>query len=189
MMCWRAAAARPVGHLMVCHGRVSPQGVADGVRRGVIMASAVGRVGRHGKYTLPCLTNPWQAPETSNIGGILRFLASAAPRDRSRSDASVAYCGQRHLPYGTPFYSRDMHRLTGPTFTALLARAGVSQAAFARLAGVTPRQVNKWCRGRTAVPAWAAVIAVVLQDRSPEALTIDLEETLQSLALPQDPRA
>jgi hypothetical protein len=49
--------------------------------------------------------------------------------------------------------------------------------------------VNKWCRGRAAVPAWAAVIAVVLQDRSPEALTIDLEETLQSLALPQDPRA
>ena len=28
-------------------------------------------------------------------------------------------------------------------FTAVLARAGVSQAAFARLAGVTPRQVNK----------------------------------------------
>ena len=73
-------------------------------------------------------------------------------------------------------------------FTALLARAGVSQAAFARLAGVTPRQVNKWCRGRAAVPAWAAVIAVVLQDRSPEALTIDLEETLQALAALQGPK-
>lgn len=60
-----------------------------------------------------------------------------------------------------------MHRLTGPTFAALLARAAVSQAAFARLAGVTPRQVNKWCRGRAAVPAWAAVIAVVLQDTHP----------------------
>ena len=80
-----------------------------------------------------------------------------------------------------------MHRLTGPTFTALLARAGFSQAAFARLAGVTPRQVNKWCRGRAAVPAWAAVIAVVLQDHSPEALTIDLEETLQPPAASQDP--
>ena len=32
------------------------------------------------------------------------------------------------------------------------------------------------------LPAWAAVIAVVLQDRSPEALTIDLEETRQALA-------
>jgi transcriptional regulator with XRE-family HTH domain len=81
-----------------------------------------------------------------------------------------------------------MHRLTGPRFTALLARAGVSQAAFARLAGVTPRQVNNWCRGRAAVPAWAAVIAVVLQDRSPEALTIDLEEALQALAARQRPK-
>ena len=81
-----------------------------------------------------------------------------------------------------------MHRLTGTAFAALLARADVPQAAFARLAGVTPRQVNNWCRGRAAVPVWAGVIAVVLQDRSPEALTIDLEETLQSLALPQGPR-
>jgi transcriptional regulator with XRE-family HTH domain len=81
-----------------------------------------------------------------------------------------------------------MHRLTGPTFTALLARAGVSQAAFARLAGVTPRQVNKWCRGRAAVPTWAAVIAVVLQHRSSEALIIDLEEALQTLAALQGPK-
>ena len=75
-----------------------------------------------------------------------------------------------------------MHRLTGPTFTALLARAGVSQAAFARLAGVTPRQVNKMVPRPRRLPAWAVVIAVVLQDRSPEALTIDLEETRQALA-------
>ena len=72
-------------------------------------------------------------------------------------------------------------------FTAVLARAGVSQAAFARLAGVTPRQVNNWCRGRAAVPVWAGLIAVVLQDRSPDALTIDREETRQALAAPQDP--
>jgi transcriptional regulator with XRE-family HTH domain len=80
-----------------------------------------------------------------------------------------------------------MHRLTGIALSTLLARADVSQAAFARLAGVTPRQVNNWCRGRAVVPVWAGVIAVVLQDRSPEALTIDLEETHQALAAPQDP--
>jgi hypothetical protein len=39
-----------------------------------------------------------------------------------------------------------------PLVTALLGRAEVSQAGFARLAGVTPRQVNNWCRGRAAVP-------------------------------------
>src|SRR5277367_5068392 len=69
-----------------------PQGVAEGVRRGVIMASAIGRVGRHGKYTLPYLTNLWQAPETPNIGGNPRFLASAAPLDRTRPDVSAADC-------------------------------------------------------------------------------------------------
>jgi hypothetical protein len=47
--------------------------------------------------------------------------------------------------------------------------------------------VNNWCRGRAAVPVWAGIIAVVLQDRSPDALTIDLEETRQALAAPQDP--
>jgi transcriptional regulator with XRE-family HTH domain len=62
-------------------------------------------------------------------------------------------------------------------FAALLARAGVSQAAFARLAGLTPRQVNNWARGRAAVPTWAGLRAVILQDHAPEALTIKLEET------------
>jgi len=81
-----------------------------------------------------------------------------------------------------------MRTLTGIAFAALLARADVSQAAFARLAGVTPRQVNNWCRGRATVPVWAAIIARVLQDRSPEALTIDLEEACQALPAPQDPR-
>jgi DNA-binding transcriptional regulator YdaS (Cro superfamily) len=79
-----------------------------------------------------------------------------------------------------------MHRLTATALaTLLLARANVFQAAFARLAGVTPRQVNKWCRGRAAIPIWGGVIAVALQDRSPEALTIDLEEACQRLAAPQ----
>jgi DNA-binding transcriptional regulator YiaG len=81
-----------------------------------------------------------------------------------------------------------MPRLTGTEFSTLLARADVSQAAFARLAGVTPRQVNNWCRGRAAVPVWACVIAAVLQDRSPEALTLDLEEAHQACAAPQNPK-
>ena len=49
-----------------------------------------------------------------------------------------------------------MRTLSGAEFAALLARAGVAQAAFARLIGVTPRQVNNWCRGRATVPVWAA---------------------------------
>jgi hypothetical protein len=62
-------------------------------------------------------------------------------------------------------------------FNALLARADVRQAEFARLAGVTPRQVNNWCRGHAAVPQWAALLAITLQDQSPEALAIALQET------------
>jgi len=78
-----------------------------------------------------------------------------------------------------------MPRLTQAVFAALLARADVSQAAFARLAGVTPRQVNKWCRGQAAVPVWAGLLAVILQDRSPDALAIDLEEASQGCTAPQ----
>jgi transcriptional regulator with XRE-family HTH domain len=81
-----------------------------------------------------------------------------------------------------------MPRLTGTAFSTLLARADVSQAAFARLAGVTPRQVNNWCRGRAAVPVWAGVIAAVLQDRSPEALTLDLERSAPGLCCSQNPK-
>ena len=63
-----------------------------------------------------------------------------------------------------------MRSLLHTEFAALLARAGVAQAAFARLTGVTPRQVNNWCRGRADVPVWAALLAVLLRDHSPEAL-------------------
>jgi transcriptional regulator with XRE-family HTH domain len=62
-------------------------------------------------------------------------------------------------------------------FAALLARADVAQATFARLTGVTPRQVNNWCRGRAAVPQWAALLALVLADFSPETLAIMAAET------------
>ena len=37
-----------------------------------------------------------------------------------------------------------MRALLGTEFAALLARADVSQAAFARLSGYTTRQVNNW---------------------------------------------
>ena len=67
-------------------------------------------------------------------------------------------------------------------FAAFLARADISQAAFARLTGMTPRQVNKWARGRATVPRWAVLLAVLLQDHSPEALTIALEEARQEVA-------
>ena len=70
-----------------------------------------------------------------------------------------------------------MRGLLHTGFAALLARAGVGQAGFARLAGVTARQVNNWCRGRAAVPRWAIVLAAVLQDTSPEAVRILREET------------
>jgi transcriptional regulator with XRE-family HTH domain len=61
-------------------------------------------------------------------------------------------------------------------FAALLARADISQAAFARLSGYTPRQVNNWARGRAAAPLWAIALAAVLQHTSPEAILILLEE-------------
>jgi DNA-binding transcriptional regulator YdaS (Cro superfamily) len=75
-----------------------------------------------------------------------------------------------------------MRALLATEFAALLARADVSQAAFARLTGVTPRQVNNWCRGRAPVPAWAALVAILLDEQPPEALTIMVEEVRQTLA-------
>ena len=44
-----------------------------------------------------------------------------------------------------------MRALLHTAFAALLARADVSQAAFARISGYTPRQVNTWARGRAAL--------------------------------------
>src|ERR1700733_1170190 len=69
-----------------------------------------------------------------------------------------------------------MKALLGSEFAALLGRADVPQAAFARLAGVTARQVNNWCRGRATVPRWAATLALLLAEISPEQLAIRLEE-------------
>ena len=69
-----------------------------------------------------------------------------------------------------------MRPLQHAEFVALLAAADISQAAFARLAGVSARQVNKWCRGRAALPRWAALLAIALREVSVEALTIMLED-------------
>jgi transcriptional regulator with XRE-family HTH domain len=69
-----------------------------------------------------------------------------------------------------------MHALLHTEFAALLARIGISQAGFARFAGLTARQVNNWCRGRAAVPAWAAALVVLLEDHSPEAVAMRLAE-------------
>ena len=71
----------------------------------------------------------------------------------------------------------SMRALLHTEFAAMLDRAGVSQAAFARLAGVTARQVNNWTRGRAAVPRWAALLAVVLEDTTAEALLLMLDDT------------
>ncbi len=76
-----------------------------------------------------------------------------------------------------------MIQASGNQFAALLTAAAVSQAAFARLTGVSPRQVNKWCRNRSRVPLWATLLAVVLQERSVEALMTNVEEILSPPAL------
>jgi DNA-binding transcriptional regulator YiaG len=73
---------------------------------------------------------------------------------------------------------KPMRTLQHSEFVALLAAADVRQAAFARLAGVTARQVNNWCRGRAALPRWAALLALALRGLYTETLTIMLEEVL-----------
>jgi transcriptional regulator with XRE-family HTH domain len=72
--------------------------------------------------------------------------------------------------------SEPMRTLSAEEFADLLAQADLPQAGFARLAGISPRQVNKWCRGHAAVPRWAAVLALAMRELSAEALVILLEE-------------
>ena len=52
--------------------------------------------------------------------------------------------------------------VTHTEFTALLRRRNVTQAAFAKMAGVTAMAVNHWCRGRYPVPRWALALANAL---------------------------
>lgn len=70
----------------------------------------------------------------------------------------------------------DMRHLSPSQFRALLAQADMSQAAFARLTGISARQVNKWCGGRAAVPKWACVLAVLLECHSTEEITMMVDE-------------
>ena len=79
-----------------------------------------------------------------------------------------------------------MKTLPGPTFAARLIQADVSQAAFARLTGISARQVNAWCRGHAVVPRWAAIIALMLPEFTPEMLTLMVEEAFVS---PDEPIA
>jgi len=50
--------------------------------------------------------------------------------------------------------------------------------------------VNKWARGHAAVPCWAALLAVVLEDTTAEALLLMLDDTQlssnQVLGVPHD---
>jgi len=71
---------------------------------------------------------------------------------------------------------RAMRTLLATEFTALLDRAGLSQAGFGRLTGVTARQVNNWARGRGAIPRWAILLAVMLEEISADELAHRLEE-------------
>lgn len=59
-----------------------------------------------------------------------------------------------------------MRNASRQDLTNLPASAEVSQAAFARLAGVTARQINNGHRGRAA-PRWAMILAAVLPEFSP----------------------
>jgi transcriptional regulator with XRE-family HTH domain len=73
-----------------------------------------------------------------------------------------------------------MRALLHTEFNALLARAGVTQVSFARLAGLTPRQINNWARGRAAVPQWAALLVVALDALTPDGLEIMVEDAALS---------
>lgn len=46
-------------------------------------------------------------------------------------------------------------------FITQLRLSGISQAAFARLCGVTTIAVNHWCKGRRPIPRWAWILACV----------------------------
>ncbi|WP_286840351.1 hypothetical protein [Acidiphilium sp. 34-64-41] len=58
-----------------------------------------------------------------------------------------------------------------------MSQADVSQAGFARLSGVTARQVNNWCR-------WATMLALALRELSVEGLTILYDELANAAARP-----
>jgi DNA-binding transcriptional regulator YiaG len=93
-----------------------------------------------------------------------------------RAKLATVTCAKARLIEAISISTHRCACALGTEFAALLTRANVSQAAFARTSGYTTRQVNNWCRGRAAVPPWAAVLAILVQDASPEAIQILLEE-------------
>ena len=50
-----------------------------------------------------------------------------------------------------------MDTISAAELRAALERLGWSQARFGRLLGCAPITINRWCRGRQAIPQWAAV--------------------------------
>ena len=82
--------------------------------------------------------------------GELHELENATARMRPRSHQPRTVTAT--MTAAEALYLQAMRALIGTEFAALLARADVSQAGFARLAGYTTRQVNNWCRARAAVP-------------------------------------
>lgn len=130
---------------------------------------------------------PVTGPETAENQRKSAIGSAAGHQKRAQARIIRRRRWRRCLPHRILFFKDGMPRLTSTAFAALLARANVSQAAFARLAGITPRQMNKWCRGHAAVPVWAGLIAAMLLERSPEALAIDLEEASQECSLPDRP--
>jgi len=71
---------------------------------------------------------------------------------------------------------RAMRTLLATEFTALLDRAGLSQAGFGRLTGGTSRQANNWAPGRGSIPQWAILLAIALDEISADELALRLEE-------------
>jgi hypothetical protein len=96
----------------------------------------------------------------------LEELPLASPHQND--PRQLHYLEGKFTPSGR--FGNDSHELENAT-------------TFARLAGVSPRQVNNWCRNRAKVPRWATLLAVVLRQHSVEALTINAEEILSPPAL------
>ena len=146
------------------------------------MASASGARGNAG--TLPATGTEAESGAESGMRRESRLWARKATPE-IRSGAISGIIARRSSPdgrvwsqYGTEFYRKYAVRaLLHTAFTAPLARAGVSQAAFARSSGYTPRQVNNRARGRAAAPLRAIALAAVLQHTSPEAILITREES------------
>ena len=55
-------------------------------------------------------------------------------------------------------------------FAAQIRRAGITQAAFAQLCGVTTTAVSYWCTGRRQVPQWARALCAALEVLEPDEL-------------------